>query len=101
MIDQLYKRYHQVAQEEVARTTNKFGQISEEEKQHLEELARRIVNKLLHDPIQTLKQSDSLHGQIGQYLHAMERLFRLAGSQAADNTAQPPSPPDQEPDKPL
>jgi glutamyl-tRNA reductase len=78
MINQLYKRYHQVAQDEVARTLNKFGQISEQERQHLEELARRIVNKLLHDPIQTLKQSDSLHGQVGQYLHAMERLFKLA-----------------------
>jgi glutamyl-tRNA reductase len=78
MIDQLYKRYHQIALEEVSRTLNKFGQISEEERQHLEELARRIVNKLLHDPIQTLKQSDSLHGQIGQYLHAMERLFKLS-----------------------
>ena len=44
----------------------------------MEELGRRIVNKLLHDPIQTLKQSDSLHGQVGQYLHAMERLFHLA-----------------------
>jgi glutamyl-tRNA reductase len=78
LIDQLYKRYHQVAQEEVGRTINKLGQISEEERQHLEELARRIVNKLLHDPIQTLKQSDALHGQAGQYLHAMERLFHLA-----------------------
>jgi glutamyl-tRNA reductase len=78
VIDQLYKRYHQVAQDEVLRTINKFGQISEAERQHLEELARRIVNKLLHDPIQTLKQSDSLHGQVGQYLHAMERLFHLA-----------------------
>ncbi|HEV8379782.1 MAG TPA: glutamyl-tRNA reductase [Tepidisphaeraceae bacterium] len=78
LIDQLYKRYHQVAQDEVSRTINKLGQISEQERQHLEELARRIVNKLLHDPIQTLKQSDSLHGQVGQYLHAMERLFKLA-----------------------
>jgi len=101
VIDQLYKRYHQVAQEEVLRTVNKFGPIGEQERQHLEELGRRIVNKLLHDPIQTLKQSDSMHAQMGQYLHAMERLFRLAGSQAADNTAEPPSPPDQEPPKPL
>ncbi len=78
LIDQLYKRYHQVAQDEVSRTINKFGPMSQEERQHLEELGRRIVNKLLHDPIQTLKQSDSMHGQIGQYLHAMERLFKLS-----------------------
>ena len=78
LIDQLYKRYHQVAQDEVSRAINKFGPLSAEQRQHFEELGRRIVNKLLHDPIQTLKQSDSLHGQVGQYLHAMERLFRLA-----------------------
>jgi glutamyl-tRNA reductase len=78
LIDQLYKRYHQVAQEEVGRTINKLGEITPAEREHLEELARRIVNKLLHDPIQTLKASESLHGQAGQYLHAMERLFHLA-----------------------
>jgi glutamyl-tRNA reductase len=89
LIDQLYKRYHQVAQDEVSRTLNKFGQISEQEREHLEELARRIVNKLLHDPIQTLKQSDSLHGQVGQYLHAMERLFKLAEPPEDEDRSEP------------
>jgi len=89
LIDQLYKRYHQVAQDEVSRTVNKFCQISEQEREHLEELARRIVNKLLHDPIQTLKQSDSLHGQVGQYLHAMERLFKLAEPPEDEDRGEP------------
>ena len=43
-------------------------------------LARRIVNKLLHEPIKTLKQSDALHGPTAQYLHAMEQLFGLTDS---------------------
>ena len=89
LIDQLYKRYHQVAQDEVSRTVNKFCQISEQEREHLEELARLIVNKLLHDPIQTLKQSDSLHGQVGQYLHAMERLFKLAEPPEDEDRGEP------------
>ncbi|HSV12938.1 MAG TPA: glutamyl-tRNA reductase, partial [Tepidisphaeraceae bacterium] len=77
VIDQLYKRYHQVAQEELARTLNKLPNVTEAERQHLEELARRIVNKLLHDPVHALRRADETHAPAEQYLHAMERLFKL------------------------
>jgi len=77
VIDRLYKRYHEVAQDEVARTLGKLPSVSEAERAHLEELARRIVNKLLHDPVQMLKTSDNLHAGTAQYLHAMEMLFGL------------------------
>jgi len=51
----------------------------------LEELARRIVNKLLHDPVKTLRASDSPHALGQTYLHAMEMLFQLdANSEARD-----------------
>ena len=77
VIDQLSKRYHAIAAEELARTLNKLPNITEAEKQHLEDLARRIANKLLHDPIRTLRESDSMHHGQTAYLHAMEKLFRL------------------------
>jgi glutamyl-tRNA reductase len=77
VIDQLYKRYHQLAQEELNRTLNKLPNVSEAEKSHLEELARRIVNKLLHDPVTALRKADSQHGPANQYIHAMEQLFKL------------------------
>jgi glutamyl-tRNA reductase len=77
-IDRLYKRYHQLAQEELARTLNKLPSVSEAERQHLEELTRRIVNKLLHDPVHALRRADETHVPAEQYLHAMEQLFRLA-----------------------
>lgn len=77
-IDRLYKRYHEIAMDEVARTLNKLGRAVEDgEREHLEELARRIVNKLLHDPVRTLRHSDPLHGPTVSYLHAMEKLFEL------------------------
>lgn len=82
MIDQLYSRYHRLAREELSRTLNKFPNITDAEKEHLEELTRRIVNKLLHDPIQTLRQSDGPHGSTNQYLHALEKLFQLTGDSA-------------------
>jgi glutamyl-tRNA reductase len=77
MIDRLYKRYHQLAQDELNRTLNKLPNISEAEQAHLEELTRRIVNKLLHDPVQALRKADEQHAPAVPYLHAMEQLFKL------------------------
>jgi glutamyl-tRNA reductase len=77
VIDQLYKRYHSVAQEELQRTLHKLPNMSEEEKAHLDDLARRIVNKLLHDPVQALRSADDTHQPASLYVHAMEQLFKL------------------------
>jgi glutamyl-tRNA reductase len=81
MIDQLYQRHHQLAREEVERTLNKLPSASPAERAHLEELARRIVNKLLHDPVRRLRESDSPHALGAAYLHAMEKLFELDAGQ--------------------
>ncbi len=59
VIDQLSKRYHQLAADELARTLGKLDGVTEAEKAHLEDLTRRIVNKLLHDPITMLRQSEN------------------------------------------
>jgi glutamyl-tRNA reductase len=92
LIDRLYKRYHAVALEEAQRTINKLPESATaqraELKAEVEELARRIVNKLLHDPVQGLRASDSAHGPLPQYLHALERLFKLEGD------GHSPTPPD-------
>ena len=80
-IDKLYRRYHTVAQEELARTLSKCVNVGPEEKAQIEECVRRLVNKVLHDPVRALRQSDALHGDAGQYLHAMEKLFQLNDDQ--------------------
>jgi len=77
MIDRLSKRYHHLAAEELARTLHKLHGLGDAEKAHLEDLTRRIVNKLLHDPITMLRKSEGMHGSASQYLHALERLFHL------------------------
>jgi glutamyl-tRNA reductase len=86
VIDQLYKRYHQIAQEELNRTMSKLPDVGEAEKAHLEDLARRIVNKLLHDPVQALRSADDSHAT-SQYTHAMERLFKLTDGQKSPDPA--------------
>jgi glutamyl-tRNA reductase len=76
-IDRLYRRYHTMAQEELARTVAKLPGIGEQEKAQLEECVRRLVNKVLHDPVRKLRQSDAAHAPAAQYLHALEMLFQL------------------------
>jgi len=83
LIDQLFKRYHQVAQDEVARTLNKLPAASDAEREHLEELARRIVNKLLHEPVQRLRDGENVHAAGPGYLHALEKLFQLDAGDAS------------------
>lgn len=76
-IHQLYNRYHKIAQEELARTLGKLPNVTDPEKAHLEDLARRIVNKLLHDPVHAVRHADANHLPAAQYLHALEKLFQL------------------------
>jgi glutamyl-tRNA reductase len=77
MIDQLYRRLHEMAAEEVGRTLNKMPSLDAGERAQLEELARRIVNKLLHEPVKRLREGGQLHAPAGQYLHAIQQLFKL------------------------
>jgi glutamyl-tRNA reductase len=77
-IELLYQRSHALARQELARTVAKIPNLSDAERAHLEELTRRIVNKLLHDPVSALEQADAQqHAVTPQYLHAIEKLFRL------------------------
>lgn len=78
MIDQLYKRLHELAAQEVSRTISRMPGAGEQERAQLEDLARRIVNKLLHDPVTALRKADQLHGTESQYLHALQQLFLLS-----------------------
>jgi glutamyl-tRNA reductase len=63
LIDDLYKRGHALAREELARTLARLPDISVEERGHLEDLARRIVNKLLHDPVKSLRAAQETTDQ--------------------------------------
>jgi glutamyl-tRNA reductase len=94
LIDALYKRYHGLAKEEVARALGKLPGATAEEKAHLEDLGRRIVNKILHDPIHALRLRDSQHPPAAQYLHAVENLFNLKlDAEEAEPVAEAKDPP--------
>jgi glutamyl-tRNA reductase len=99
MIERLYGRYHRIAQEELARTLNKMPDLSAEQRSQVEDLARRLVNKMLHDPVHTLRKggAEDAHagGPAAPYLHAMEKLFKLSDEDPANEAD--PNPPPQSP----
>ena len=76
LIEKLFSRSHAIAHEEVQRTIGKLNGITDPEKQHLDDLARRIVNKLLHDPIHMIREGDPATGN-NPYTHALAKLFKL------------------------
>lgn len=81
-IDRLYKRYHRMALDELERTINKLSPAAQQDRAALEDMTRRIVNKLLHRPIHALRHADPEHPDL-PYVHAMEKLFDL-GDEIAD-----------------
>jgi glutamyl-tRNA reductase len=91
MIDQLYKRLHEMAADEVSRVVQKMPDLDEAGKAQMHDLARRIVNKLLHDPVTAIRKGDQLHSP-SQYLHAIERMFGLH-----DQPAESENPNDRDP----
>lgn len=95
LIERLYGRYHRIAGEELARTLNKLPDLTPDQRSQLEDLARRLVNKLLHDPVHTLRKGDENGGPSAQYLYAMEKLFKLGDDAPAASRPehhQPPPP---------
>jgi glutamyl-tRNA reductase len=66
----LYERYQELARRELRREA---GAISDE---RIEALARRLTNKLLHEPMRVLR-SPALGHEGARYLHAMNELFSL------------------------
>jgi glutamyl-tRNA reductase len=77
LIDSLFSRYHRLADEELQRTLKKLPGITPQEEQHLRELTRRLVNKLLHDPVRALRHSREVHVDEAAYEHALKELFSL------------------------
>jgi glutamyl-tRNA reductase len=87
-IEQLYVRYHTIASEELARVLTKMPDLTDADRAHLSAMTRRIVNKVLHDPIEALKTHDPSHGPAIQYRHAIQKLFKLTPDSSADQDSE-------------
>ncbi len=76
IIAALVEKAESIRQAQLTLTLKKLPQLSEEELSHLEAMTKAIVNKMLRDPIQCLKND---HGKREDYIRALSELFRLDG----------------------
>ncbi|HVJ87493.1 MAG TPA: glutamyl-tRNA reductase [Caulifigura sp.] len=77
IIRQLRESWHDVSKQELDLLFRKLPSLSAADRQSIERSVERIVNKLLHPPLETLKdeaQAGTHHG----LLDAIRRLFRIS-----------------------
>lgn len=72
-ISALRGRAERIRLMELSKTFGRLPNLSAEERRRIEALTAAIVNKLLHDPIMCLKESDGA----GEYVDAVRELFAL------------------------
>ncbi len=75
----LRESYHQVKQAELQRLLNKIPQADEQDIKEIRQSFDRVVNKLLHVPMQSLRD-EARNGTPHGLLEALKRLFQLKDS---------------------
>ncbi len=76
ILTQLRERLHLIGDEEVRRTLGKLNGLSDPQKQEVQELSRRIVNKILHPPSEALREAGADSGS-RTILELVRKLFGL------------------------
>ena len=72
----LKKKSEKVIEEEIEKSLSWTRNLTEEEREKIRILASSIVNKILHDPITSLKE-ESQNSGADPYVAAIKKLFRL------------------------
>jgi glutamyl-tRNA reductase len=98
-IRHLRARGEAVRQAELERALRRLG-LSEDQRRGVEELTRRIVNKLLHAPVSRLRAEAEREEGLA-YLEAARVLFALDAAGEPDAAAAAPDPGDDEPGEPA
>lgn len=76
VVQRLRDQWHELRDEELRRLFNKCPNLSAEDRQQIEQTFSRIINKLLHPPLETLREeshSGTPHGLVS----ALKKLFHL------------------------
>ena len=76
IVKRLREQWHDISKEELARLSSKLQHLSAEDRQTVEYSVNRIVNKLLHPPLEALRK-EAREGTPHGLLDAMKRLFHL------------------------
>jgi len=76
IIQRLRSEWHEVREAEVQRLFARLGHLGQEDRDAIERSIERIVNKLLHPPLETLRL-EAREGTPHGLLDALKRLFHL------------------------
>ncbi|WP_442483497.1 glutamyl-tRNA reductase [Aeoliella sp. SH292] len=76
LITQLRDEWEVVKQAELARLMNKLGEVDPKSRDEITRFADRLVNKLLHPPMQSLRDEAQTEDH-GSLINALRRLFQL------------------------
>jgi glutamyl-tRNA reductase len=77
IIRQLRQGWQEVREQELARLFNKLPELEENERREISQAFERYVNKLLHPPLESLRD-ESRSGTPHGLLDALRKLFRLS-----------------------
>ena len=76
LVSRLREGWHELAQQELERLFRKAPHLTQDDRDAVEECTRRIVNKLLHPPLEALRD-ESKDGAPHGLITALKRLFGL------------------------
>ena len=76
VVKEFRESFHEIREAELARSLNKLPNLSEDDRREIEYLTERIVNKILNQPTQVLKEEASRHAGY-KHLDAIKNLFGL------------------------
>lgn len=76
IVSKLMQDWHGVSKDELDRLFNKLPHLTEKDREQIERTFERIVNKLLHPPLEALKD-ESREGTPHGLINALKRLFGL------------------------
>ena len=81
IISKLHESLHEVRQVELDRALNKLSDVSDRDKEEIEYLTERIVNKILNEPTQVVKK-EMTKGTGYKHIDALKDLERVTGQPA-------------------
>ena len=76
VIVSLREKFEEIRKKELEKTFSLYPTLSDKERQSLEALTSAIINKILHDPLTLLKQTNE-EAMADFYLDTLRTLFRL------------------------
>ena len=91
MIVDLRKWVHDLGAEELQRFHGRFAALTPQQRRLIEEFTTALINKILHRPIQALKQAAAKDGQ-GLEIDLLRTVFGLTGDRAPSRTNTPLGP---------